>query len=136
MALGKLAKIALILAVIGLADASYLTIDHYTNMQVACPSSGVINCENVLNSPYSVLLGVPFAVWGLVFFIIELAVILVVKNKDIFVIYNGIGVAFVLYLIYTEYLIGNICIYCTLVHIIVTLTFIISILDYNAKPTK
>jgi uncharacterized membrane protein len=135
MALGKLAKIALVLAVIGMLDTAYLTYDHYTNTAVACPTHGVINCGNVLNSQYSVLLGVPFAVWGLLFFIIEMAIILLVRNKDLFVIYNGIGIAFVAYLLYAEYMIGNICLYCTLVHIIVVTTFIISILDTNAKST-
>jgi uncharacterized membrane protein len=134
MALSKLAKIALILAVIGLVDALYLTVTHYTNTPVACSDTGIINCDAVLNSQYSVLLGLPFTVWGLIFFIIEIGLILVIKNKDLFVIYNGIGIAFVAYLLFVEYLVGNICIYCTLVHILVVLIFVISILDYNAKP--
>ncbi len=128
----RLAKIALVLTLIGLLDAAYLTYDHYTNTPAACPENGIINCGNVLNSPYSILLGIPFAVWGLVFFIIEAALILLIRNNDLFVIYNGIGVAFVAYLIYLEYIIGNICIYCTLVHIITVLLFIISIMGYNS----
>ncbi|MEM3839384.1 MAG: vitamin K epoxide reductase family protein [Candidatus Micrarchaeaceae archaeon] len=130
--IGQFASIALVLAVIGLADTTYLTIMHYTDRQVACPDSGIINCENVLSSQYASLIGLPLAVWGLFFFAIEIGIILAVANKDLLVIYSGIGVAFVIYLLYIEYLVGSICIYCTIVHIIVVVTFALSILNLRS----
>ncbi len=131
----KLVKVALVLAAIGLADAAYLTIDHYTNIPVACPSVGIINCGDVLNSSYSSLFGVPFAVLGLVFFAIEIAVILL-GNKDLLVLYNGVGIAVVAYLVYTEYLIGHICLFCTLVHVLVVTLFALSVVYYDSWPVK
>ncbi len=132
---GTIVKIAMALAIVGLVDSAYLTVAHYTNTPVACPNYGIVNCGNVLNSAYSVFFGVPIAVLGLLFFIVEVAVILL-KNKDLFVIYNGIGVAMVIYFIYLEYLIGSICVYCTLVHALTALLFILSILYFESGENK
>jgi uncharacterized membrane protein len=132
---GTILTISIALALIGLVDASYLTVTHYTDTQVACPDSGIINCENVLNSPYSIIFGVPFAVLGLIFFLIEIFVI-ALRQRDLFIVYNGIGVAVVVQLLYIEYLVGNICLYCTLIHIIVVSLFVLAILNYNAPASN
>ncbi len=120
----------LALSLLGLLISAYLTFQHYTNRPVACPSSGIINCESVLNSPYAYILGIPVSVLGLVFFIVEIASIFLF-GKEPLLIYNGIGVGFVLYFIYAEYLIGKICIYCTSVHVITAILFITSIILYE-----
>lgn len=52
-------------AVVGLLDAVYLTIEHYTNAIVPCY---IGSCETVLTSPYAIILGVPVAVWGVVYY--------------------------------------------------------------------
>jgi uncharacterized membrane protein len=53
------------IAVVGLMDAVYLTVVHYTN---AIPPCYVGSCETVLSSPYASILGVPVAVWGIVYY--------------------------------------------------------------------
>lgn len=124
-------NLSILFAVIGLIISIYLTIVHYnTSVILACPDKGVINCENVLTSQYSMLFGVvPVAVLGIVFFIAELIVILAIKNNDYFIILSGIGIAFVIYYIYSEYAVGSICIYCTAVHICTVALFALSILN-------
>jgi uncharacterized membrane protein len=59
------------LAVAGLADSIYLSISHYrvyTDIAYSsfCAISKAINCDTVSQSNYSVFLGVPVAVWGIV----------------------------------------------------------------------
>ncbi len=123
-------QLSILFALIGLIDSIYLTALHYdTAIPLACPDKGIINCENVLTSQYALILGVPIAVLGLVFFIAELLVIVVIKSKDAFIMLSGIGLAFVVYFIYTEYLIGNICLYCTLSHICTLALFILAIMQ-------
>ena len=53
------------LALVGLTDAVFLTIEHYTN---ANPPCYVGSCETVLTSPYAIILGVPVAVLGVLYY--------------------------------------------------------------------
>ena len=61
-----------ILAIIGFADATYLTIKHYQNEIPNCVIGG---CESVLTSKYSEILGVPVSVLGIVDYLILLILI-------------------------------------------------------------
>lgn len=124
----RIRNLSVLFAAIGLAISIYLTIVHYTSLQLACPDTGIINCENVLTSQYSMILGIPIAILGIVFFAAELFVILVVKDNDYFIALSGIGIAFVMYYIYSEYKVGSICIYCTAVHICTAALLVLSIL--------
>jgi uncharacterized membrane protein len=63
-----LTTVMLVLAVIGLGDATYLTIVHYGHLTIAC-SGGVAGhspCETVQQSQYSKIAGVPVALLGLI----------------------------------------------------------------------
>ncbi len=129
----QLRNLSLIFAVLGLIVSVYLTYLHYTSSMPACPETGIINCENVLTSQYSVILGIPVPVLGVLFFLAELAVILVLKSNDLFIILSGIGLAFVAFFIYAEYRVGNICLYCTATHICTLALFIIAVLKDRKK---
>ena len=53
----------------GLADSIYLSVHHYLvytdiGYESFCAISRAINCDTVSQSPYSIFLGVPVAVWG------------------------------------------------------------------------
>ncbi len=54
--------IAALLALVGLADALYLTIEHVTGKTVQCTI--VAGCSEVLSSSYAVMGGVPLAAVG------------------------------------------------------------------------
>ncbi len=54
--------VAALLALIGLADALYLTIEHLAGRMVPCSVTG--GCEEVLTSPYAVVAGIPLASVG------------------------------------------------------------------------
>jgi uncharacterized membrane protein len=127
--------IGLILAVAGIGVASYLTYAHYTSASVlACPDSGgEINCAKVTTSIYSHILGFPVAVLGLIFFVGMIPLLLPVAWRSTNPIIrlgrlgaSIVGVGMILWLIYAElFLIKNICIYCTAVHALTFLLFVV-----------
>jgi len=51
--------VAAVLALVGLTDALYLTIQHLSGSSVPCSVTG--GCEEVLTSSYAVLAGIPLA---------------------------------------------------------------------------
>jgi uncharacterized membrane protein len=55
-----------LIALIGFADASYLTIEHYKNVIPPCTTSG---CATVLTSAYSAVLGVPVSLLGAIYYL-------------------------------------------------------------------
>lgn len=58
----KLYATAAVVALLGLADAIYLTVQHVTGQSVRCTI--VAGCSEVLGSPYAVWAGVPLALIG------------------------------------------------------------------------
>ena len=123
-----------VLSVLGLAVASYLTLTHYsTAVTLVCSTTGGINCEKVTTSPQSVIFGIPVAVLGLAFFVPMLLLCLPVAwrsaNRYIAPARLALsisGVGFICYLLYAElYVIHAICLWCTSVHLLTLLLFIV-----------
>jgi uncharacterized membrane protein len=117
----------------GLGVSIFLTIAHYTSTSILdCSANGLVDCAKVTTSSESMVFGVfPVAVLGLAFYVFMVAVnspwgwrlrIPLVWWARIGSIVVGIG--FVLYLVYAEVIqIGNICLWCTSVHVITFLLF-------------
>ena len=124
------------LAILGLAASAYLTYTHFTDSALAgcTETSGAVNCGKVTTSPQSVVFGIPVAVLGLAFYVFLVAImspfawrsrrreIALVRMLSLIV-----GIGFVLYLLYAElFQIDAICLYCTSVHIITFLLFVLT----------
>ena len=118
------ASLALSLAAVGIA--SYLTLTHYSDpAALACPDTGIVNCTLVTTSSWSVMLGIPVAVLGLVWAAVMTALTVPwawrsgkpwVDRTRLAV--SGAGAATVLYLVYVElFRIGAICLWCTAMHV-------------------
>lgn len=127
--------IALVLTLAGIGVAIYLTIAHYdAHVVLSCPATGVINCEKVTSSAQSKLFGIPVAVLGLAYFVAMLPWQLPAawRSADPRIRYGRLlycasGVIFVFYLVYAEaVIIKNICLWCTSVHVITLLLFIVT----------
>lgn len=56
----------IILSILGIFDASYLTTKHYLSEAIYCPVGK--NCETVLNSVYSTIFNIPLALFGAFFY--------------------------------------------------------------------
>ena len=127
---------SLIMSLLGLADSIYLTIAHYTTPAIlACPATKFINCEKVTSSSYSMVFGVPITFFGIAFFVL-LTVLSLPKFwlttasfiKKLRILSVTLGMVGVFYLVYVElYKINSICLYCTGVHILTFLLFVITI---------
>ena len=75
------------LAIMGLADAIYLSISHYrvyTDIGYAsfCAISKAINCDTVSQSPYSILWGAPVPVWGVFGYLCVLVLLPFAVSKE------------------------------------------------------
>ena len=127
-AIAKLPLLAAVVALIGLADAVYLTIKHYTGEAVPC--SIVEGCEQVLTSSYAEIFGIPLALFGAAAYFVafSLAILAAFGNRQMWKFF-GVQVflmaLFTTWLIYLQaYVIGAFCQFC-LVSAAVTLTMLI-----------
>lgn len=118
------------LALVGLGVSVYLTVAHYTTSTIlACPDTGLINCARVTTSAQSVILGVPVAVLGLVYYVVMVALcsppawrVAALRRPRLAL--SGVGVVMVLYLVYTElFVLDAICLWCTSVHVVTVVLF-------------
>jgi uncharacterized membrane protein len=114
----KLPLLAALIALVGLADAIYLTIHHYTGEKVPCSISG--GCEAVLSSSYAEIGGVPLAIFGeaAYFIAFSLAILAAFGNRlmwKIFGLQATLMALFSVYLLYVQkYEIREFCQYCLL----------------------
>jgi uncharacterized membrane protein len=126
---------SLLLSLAGLGVAVYLTIDHFAKISPVCSGGGVITCKKVTTSAQSYFLHVPVAVLGLCFYVVMTAVNLPVSwhaaDRRIHIArlaLISVGMAFALYLVSAELLIiGNICLWCTSVHVVTFLLFVLTV---------
>ena len=132
-----LAPATLGLALAGIAVSAYLTVVHYTaSASLACGGSGLVDCERVTTSAQSVIVGIPVAVLGLVWFVATAALVSPAawrsgapwvrwaRLADV-----AVGMGMVLWLVYAElFVIRAICLWCTVVHVIVFALFVLVML--------
>jgi uncharacterized membrane protein len=135
----------LVLALAGLGVSIYLTIAHFTETALAgCSESGLVNCSKVTTSPQSYVFGIPVAVLGLAFFVFAVAIMSPwawqSARREIHLARIAsmvVGIGFVLYLIYAElFTIGSICLYCTSVHAITFVLFVLTAIAAAAWGLK
>ncbi len=130
-------RLQLIFVVAGIGIAGYLTYVKLFAIEPYC--AGVGNCEAVQTSPYADLLGVPVAIWGLLTYLVLLALVLV-KRTDwrglghpagmaTFLV-TMVGVIFSAYLTYLELaVIHAICPWCVASAVVMTVLFVLSIVE-------
>ena len=123
----------LALCVIGVGVSGYTLWVHYEPGALICASGGTIDCRAVLTSSESVILGIPIPYFGIFFFITMGALSLPVSWRAVprwvhlARLATAIaGIGSVIYLLYTElFTVKKICLWCTSVHLITFLLFII-----------
>jgi uncharacterized membrane protein len=127
-----LRRVMLVLSVIGLGVATYLTIIHYAGINPACTAGQ--SCVKVQTSQWSKLAGVPVALLGLIGYIGITASLLVPDREESRLATLGltlIGCAFSGYLTYRElFSIHAICEWCASSAVILTILFICAAYRY------
>jgi uncharacterized membrane protein len=130
------------MAALGFGISVYLTTVHYAKVQLVCTTGGIINCAAVTSSAYSIIPGtsIPITIPGMLWFVVSgaLAVVALValargeaepeRLRLAQVAWGGLGLAFVLYLVYAEIVkLRQICEWCTAVHLLTLATFLVAL---------
>lgn len=129
--------IILIVSVLGLVTSIYLTYNHYNPSLGGsfCDKIPSASCTVVNSGIYSKILRVPVAIYGIVWFLISgilsLNSLYQANTISKLLCWNAAGLLFVFYFIYLEFLLSTICPFCTVVHVLVAISLIISIILYK-----
>jgi uncharacterized membrane protein len=135
-----LLRVMIVLTVIGLADATYLTIVHYAGIKVLCTTKHN-SCAAVQASYYSKVVGVPVALLGLIGYLGILASLLV-REREVTrlatLALTLFGFGFSAFLTYQETftIMGHpiYCEWCVGSAVILTVLFILSLIRYLRPP--
>ncbi len=117
-AVAKLPLLAAVVALVGLTDAIYLTIHHYTGEKVPC--SIVEGCEQVLTSSYAEIAGIPLAIFGAAayFTAFSLAILAAFGNRRAWMFFGAqiiLMLLFTVWLVYLQwFVIEAFCQFCLL----------------------
>jgi uncharacterized membrane protein len=129
----------LALAIVGLGTAIYLTIVHYEQAPLLCSSQGLVNCERVTSSSYSVVPGttLPITIPGLAWFIVSGVLAFGGLRssrrwiRQAQLAWAILGTLTVLYLVYVELaILHTICLWCTVVHVVIFGSLLMAITAY------
>ena len=128
------------LALVGLADAIYLTVQHVTGQSVRCTI--VSGCSEVLSSSYATFNGIPLALIGAIayFIVFSLATLAAfgypLVGKLLLIV---IGLMFLtsLWLIYLQaFVIGQFCQFCLLSAAVTMVLTILTVLVHRAASFR
>lgn len=134
----------LVLAFIGIADSWYLAETALNGIAPACDVTILSGCQQVAQSPYSKLFGVPLGVYGTLFYssVFAVAALLVLYRKrrvylGLYMLGIGGFCASLVFVLIQAFLIGSFCIYCVLSAVIsVALFALIRSLYIRFAPLK
>jgi uncharacterized membrane protein len=142
----KIFWFSIVLAILGVLVAAYMTIYKLTANDTMCLGSG--DCSTVNASPYSEVYGIPVALVGLGGYLAILATLLLERygqgglgrffSRNGTMINFGLGLtgfAFTLWLIYAEiYLIKAICPFCLASQVIMSILFALLVVRLIRQP--
>ena len=124
-----LQRTGLVLAILGLGIAGYLTYVHYADVDPVCNIAH--GCHKVQTSQYAKLAGVPVALLGLLGYVGILGALLVPgeNGRMAAALLALIGFGFSMYLTYRElFTIHAVCQWCVASAVVVTLLAILAVL--------
>ncbi len=125
----------IVIAFIGFADATFLTIEHFGNRIPPCTTDG---CETVLTSAFATIGGIPVALMGAIYYLALLILLLLYLDvkKEVFLriafLLATLGfIASIYFFILQAFVIHAFCQYCIISGLTSTLLFIISIFTFK-----
>src|SRR3989344_546597 len=129
--------ILLFLSLLGFLTSTYLIYNHYSPSLRGslCDITAAVSCSVINSGIYSKIAGIPVATYGVAWFVMLglLSGYSWKKESNIskLVWWNVTGLLFVFYFIYIEFLLSTICPLCTVVHVLVLASLVISIILYK-----
>lgn len=129
----------LVMSTFGLWSSAMVVVVYYGMKQPLplCPSQQgpgvVLNCNAVLGSQYSQFFGIPLELFAVVYFVINILLVLFVAfgsgrvfrgSLDLLFGWRFLGLVLVPYLVFVEVaIIHAICLYCTFMHVAIVADF-------------
>lgn len=118
----------LLMVALGVVLTGYLTSARLADTELAACGAGS-SCDVVQSSRWSMLLGLPMALWGLFTYAVVGALVLYAKKRPNAwrwaMLISAIGVAISLYLqVISYFVIDAICMYCVASAVLITLVFV------------
>lgn len=131
----------LVISFVGFLDSIYLTANHFLGVIIPC---FVVNgCEQVTTSSYSLILGIPVALLGAIYYLVVFAISLRYVEKkqakllQVLHLITGVGLIMSLWFIYVQaFIIKAWCLYCLGSAVSSTLLFILGYLAVHKKWHK
>lgn len=130
-------KATVMIAVLGILDAIYLTIIKFTDNKTLC-IEGIGDCWTVNNSSYSEWSGIPISIFGILAYS-TIILILILQNRVKFLVDFGsifvfgialTGFLFSMYLTYLQFaVIKAVCPFCIISAITMKIVFILSLIN-------
>ena len=136
------------LAGAGVLISGYLTLLHFDrHIPLVCSAGALVNCEQVLSSPSSMVLGVPVAAYGIAWFVVAFVLawaslrvqgaVEPPRLRTAALWWTGVGVVSVLWLVYQELgVVGKLCAWCTAIHGIVLALFALQVLSDGLRTGR
>jgi uncharacterized membrane protein len=129
----------LVFAIIGMAIASYDIIGIYSHWLLWCPPP-IDGCNTVAYSPDGRIFGMPIGVYGLIFYLIMIALTLLLvffrsssRLRLAVLLYAVTGVLFSIYFYYLDLVyIRAFCIYCLISAILTVILLLFAIAHFRA----
>lgn len=131
----KLKKATLIIAILGIIDAGYLTVIKFTDNKSLC-IEGLGDCWSVNNSRYSEWNGIPISIFGILAYLTIILLLTLSRKSKLISEYESIlvfgitltGFFFSIYLTYLQFAVINaICPFCIISACTMTTVFILSL---------
>ena len=136
----SLAIFLLVIALLGFADSTYLTIEHYKG--VIPPCTIVSGCEAVLTSTYSVVLGIPVSLLGAIYyFLILVGVFAYIEGRNekllrMALLVTVLGFIFSMwFLIVQAFILQAWCLYCLISTGTSTILFVTAVVIFSKYRT-
>ena len=132
----------LVVAILGVLLAAYLTYVHYNGLKgLACIGghNGHSSCEQVQSSRYSFLFGIPVALLGLISYIVILVSLFVRDDygRPVAFLFAVVGFGFSLYLTYREiFTLKEICEWCVTSAVLLTVLSVLTAIRLLQDPTE
>lgn len=129
--------VAALVALVGLADSIYLTVEHISGRSVKCTI--VSGCSEVLSSPYATVRGIPLALVGATayFSAFSLATLAAFDYKltgTLLTVLAGLMFITTLWLLYLQaFVIGHFCQFCLLSAIVTTILTVLVVIARKAE---
>ncbi len=117
---------------VGFLDATYLTANHYIDAPLPC--SVLEGCEQVTNSEYSVVFGIPVALGGALYYLLILILSIAyfdTRRRGLLhaiIPFTALGFLASVWFVYLQlFVINAICLYCMLSALTSTILFMLSV---------